>query len=292
MELGSWEAAAIAAKALTYAFGLTASGGAIFVLLFVRQLRADERARIVRVTSGVALAAIILTALRLPLIAGILGGDLSSMWDSSLLQFALESSEGAAALVRAAGLLLILVLAVPRSAAAMAAVFGAVLVSASFAFTGHSLSLERGLLPQVLVTIHLVGVSYWLGAFYPLRSLTYRADPPSVALIMRRFGEIAVYMVGTLIAAGVALLWILLETPLALFDSVYGRLLAIKLLLVAGLLGLAAVNKLVLTPALSRSEVSALLRLRNSITAELALAALILAVTATLTTVTGPPALE
>lgn len=292
MDLGSWEAAAIAAKALTYAFSLAASGGAIFVLLFGRQLRTNERARIVRVTSGLALAAIVLTALRLPIIAGTLGGDLSSMTDVSLLQFAMESSEGEAALVRAAGLVLILLLASSSAAAAVPAALGAILVPVSFAFTGHSLSLERGFLPQVLVAIHLIGVSYWLGAFYPLRQVAYRSDLPNVALITKRFGDIALYVVGTLIATGVVLLWILLETPLALFDSAYGRLLAIKLLLVAGLLSLAAVNKLVLAPALMRGERSALPRLRNSISAELAVAGLILVVTATFTTVAGPPALE
>jgi putative copper export protein len=84
----------------------------------------------------------------------------------------------------------------------------------------------------------------------------------------------------------------LLETPLAFFESAYGRIVAIKLLLVAGLLSLAAVNKLRLTPALLRGDSSALLRLRTSITAELVLAGLIVLVTAVFTTVTGPPALE
>jgi len=109
---------------------------------------------------------------------------------------------------------------------------------------------------------------------------------------MKRFGELALYVVGALIAAGVVLLWILIGSPLALFDSAYGRLVAIKLLIVAGLLSLTAVNKLLLTPALLRGDVSALRRLRRSITIELALAGLILIVTAVFTTVTGPPALE
>ena len=104
------------------------------------------------------------------------------------------------------------------------------MVSASFAFTGHSSSLEQLLFPQALLTLHLIGVSYWLGAFYPLRYLTYRSDPQSVAPIMKRFGEIALYAVGMLIVAGAVLLWLLLETPLALFESTYGRIVAIKLL--------------------------------------------------------------
>ena len=292
MELSSFEAASIVAKALTYAFSLSAAGGAIFVLLFSPLLRAEERARIVRVTTGFAVAAIIVTVLRLPILAGSLGGDMASMADMSLLQFAVESSEGQSALVRIGGLVVILILAVSSSPVSAVAALGAILVAASFALTGHSLSLQRGLIPQAVVAIHLIGISYWLGAFYPLRLIAYRSDPPGVALIMKRFGDIAVYVVAVLMAAGFTLLWIMIESPLALFESDYGRALAIKLLLVGGLLGLATVNRYVLTPALSGGDISALPRLRNSITVEMLLAALILVLTAGFTTVTGPPALE
>ena len=110
MELSSFEAAAIAAKALTYAFSLTAAGGAMFILVFSRLLRADERAQIAKLCAALAVFAIRLTALRLPIIAATLGGDFFSMMDLPLLQFAIESSEGLAAGVRVVGLVLILLL--------------------------------------------------------------------------------------------------------------------------------------------------------------------------------------
>jgi putative copper export protein len=292
VELSSFEAAAVAAKALTYAFSFAAAGGAIFILFFQRQLRTDERAQIAKLCAALSFFAILLTALRLPIIAATLGGDFFSMMDWPLLQFAIESSEGQAAAVRVVGLVLILFLPRPSTATAIVAALGAVMVSASFAFTGHSLSLDRGLLPQVLVTLHLLAVSYWLGGFFPLRYVTYRPDPPGVAQVMKRFGDIALSIVGALVIAGFVLLWIMLRTPLVLFDSDYGRAVVVKLLFVAGLLGLAAVNKLVLTPALARGDISALQRLRNSITAEIAMAGLILVVTAIFTTVVGPPALD
>jgi len=228
----------------------------------------------------------------LPILAGNLGGDMASMADMSLLQFAVESSEGQSALVRIGGLVVILILAVSSSPVSAVAALGAILVAASFALTGHSLSLQRGLIPQAVAAIHLIGISYWLGAFYPLRLIAYRSDPPGVSLIMKRYGDIAVYVVAVLMAAGFTLLWIMLESPLALFESDYGRALAIKLLFVGGLLGLATVNRYVLTPTLSRGDISALPRLRNSITVEMLLAGLILVLTAGFTTVTGPPALE
>jgi putative copper export protein len=292
VELSSFDAAAVAAKALTYAFSFTAAGGAIFILVFGPQLRADERAQTAKVCAALAVFAILLTAVRLPIIAATLGGDFLSMMDFPLLQFAIESTEGQAAAVRVVGLVLILLLLIPSDVTAAIAALGAVVVAASFAFTGHSLSLDRGFLPQALVTLHVLAVTFWLGAFIPLRALTYRLDPPGVALIMRRFGEVALYVVGALLVAGFVLLWIMLRTPLALLDSDYGRAVTVKLLFVAGLLGLAAVNKLVLTPALLRGDMSALFRLRNSITTEMALAGLVLVVTAMFTTIVGPPALE
>ena len=292
MELSSFDAAAIAAKALTYAFSLTASGGAIFILVFSPFLHAGERTQIARVSVALAIFAIIFTARRLPIIAATLGGDFFSMMDLPLLQFAIESSEGQAAGVRVTGLVLILLLLIPSRGTSAVAALGAVAVSASCAFTGHSPSLDRGLLPQGLVSLHLLGVSYWMGAFFPLRYVTYRPDPPGVAEVMKRFGDIALYIVAALVVAGIVLLWIMLGTPLVLFDSDYGRAVVVKLLFVAGLLGLAAVNKRVLTPALARGDISALQRLRNSITAEIAMAGLILVATAIFTTVVGPPALE
>ncbi len=292
MEISSWDAAAIIAKVLTYAFSLTSAGGAIFLLVFWRHLHEDERLSIVRSTSLLAGFALVLTAVRLPILAGTMGGDLASMSDSSLLQFAFQSSEGHAAMLRIAGLGLILVLVFGRSWALGIAMIGACLVAFSFAFTGHSLSIERGILPRVLVAAHLLGVCYWVGAFYPLMMLTRVSDLPRIALIMTRFGEIAAFAVGALIVAGVLLLWFLLETPWAIFESSYGGLVALKLLLVVGLLSMAAMNKLMFTPALAAGDASALRRLRKSISAELALAGAVLIVTATFTTVTGPPALE
>jgi putative copper export protein len=292
VELSSFDAAAVAAKALTYAFSFSAAGGAVFILVFGSLLRSDERAQTAKACAALAVFAIVLTAVRLPIIAATLGGDFLSMMDLPLLQFAIESTEGQAAGVRVAGLVLILLLLIPSYVTVVIAALGAVLVSASFAFTGHSLSLDRGLLPQALVALHLLAVSFWLGAFLPLRALTYRLDPPGVAVITKRFGETALYVVGVLLVAGFVLLWIMLRTPLGLLDSDYGRAVTVKLLFVAGLLGLAAVNKLVLTPALSRGDMSALFRLRNSITTEMALAGAVLVVTAMFTTIVGPPALD
>jgi putative copper export protein len=92
------------------------------------------------------------------------------------------------------------------------------------------------------------------------------------------------------LAAGACLLVELLHHAADLWGSGYGRMLLAKLLLVAGLLALAALNHLRLTPRLLAYDRSALKALRRSIRAEIALAGIILLVTAALTTLAGPPA--
>jgi copper resistance protein D len=76
-----------------------------------------------------------------------------------------------------------------------------------------------------------------------------------------------------------------------LWRSDYGRYVMLKLAFVAGLLCLAAFNKLSLTPRLLAGDTRALQALRTSIRLELLMGGLILLATAALTTVTGPPAL-
>jgi putative copper resistance protein D len=66
-------------------------------------------------------------------------------------------------------------------------------------------------------------------------------------------------------------------------------MMAIKLLMVAALLSIAALNKLYLTPGLLRGQARAFVQFRRAVQAEMVLGALILLITATFTTVTGPP---
>jgi putative copper export protein len=77
-----------------------------------------------------------------------------------------------------------------------------------------------------------------------------------------------------------------------LWSSDYGRIALSKLGLVAVLLCFAAFNKLRLTPRLLAGEARAVRTLRSSLEWELLFGVLILAATATLTTIGGPPALD
>jgi putative copper resistance protein D len=98
--------------------------------------------------------------------------------------------------------------------------------------------------------------------------------------------------VAVLVLVGVTLLWVLLGGLSELWNSSYGITACVKLALVACLLACAAFNKLRLTPRVLDGDARAARSLRNSIAIEMAVAALILIVTAALTTLTGPPSPE
>ncbi len=114
-------------------------------------------------------------------------------------------------------------------------------------------------------------------------------DEPQIAAAAKRFGKIALRVVALLVAAGASLLWMLIGAAGQFWRSDYGAMMIVKLLAVALILGLAAWNKLSLTPKLLKRQPGAVTSFRRSVSAEMFLGALILTVTAALTTLSGPP---
>jgi putative copper resistance protein D len=91
-----------------------------------------------------------------------------------------------------------------------------------------------------------------------------------------------------LVAAGAALLSQLLDSVSGLWNSDHGRMLSVKILLVSGLLGCAALNKWHLVPQLLKHAPRAAAKLRRSIAVEILLATAILVITAAFTSLLGP----
>jgi putative copper export protein len=89
-----------------------------------------------------------------------------------------------------------------------------------------------------------------------------------------------------LLVGGSVMLLQMLGSAGDLLGTVYGGLMLAKLQLASCLLGLGALNKFLLVPALATKPRS---QLQTSIGMELVLALLIIVLTATLTTLTGPP---
>ena len=135
--------------------------------------------------------------------------------------------------------------------------------------------------------LHVLCAAFWVGALWPLLLALRRREAKA---LLQAFSTLAVAAVACLILAGSVLAVLQLGSWSALITTDYGRRLLAKLTLVAGLLGLAALNRLVLTPALGRSE-RARRWLRLTIGTELALAAGVVVLTASLGAVPPPRAL-
>jgi len=286
-----WAAALIGVKTLGYA-GTLGAAGAVFFLGYAGSLIANaELLRIRRLVQTCAVLSAAAGAAHIVMTAGSMSGAAAGMWDGSLIRMIWQAGEGRALEIRVIGLsLTALAMLMPRPAAW--GLLGAAMAATSFAWTGHAQSLSPRVLPGLLLGAHLLGVAFWMGALVPLNLVAREGTVARIAAVAERFSAVAVFAVAGLIVVAAPLLWLLLGGVAELWRSSYGRWIALKLAFVAGLLSLAAFNKLRLTPRLRAGDAGAVRRLRTSIRLEMGLGLMVLAVTATLTTVAGPPALD
>ena len=279
--------ATVAVKAFAYLASLTSAGSAL-ALACLSELDGGAARMVRRLGLAGAILAGMASAALIPLGAAYLaGGSWAGATDATLTGMLLESPAGSSLAVHLAGLAVIAGFFVAAKAPRLVAVAGAVVVCASFAFRGHVLTEPRALLGG-LVTVHLLGLAFWIGALAPLHRMAGRADPVRAGEAAAAFGRRALWVVLALATAGGALLVLLTGNPLDALASPYGRLFAVKLAVFALLLGLAAVNKLRLVPALLAGDAGAAARLRRSIGLESAAVSAILVTTATLTTIASP----
>lgn len=160
-----------------------------------------------------------------------------------------------------------------RRSCSLAALAGAGL---ALALSGHASAASPQWLTRSAVFLHVIGVAYWVGALVPL-ALAVRQAPMQALPVVRRFSNAALVAVAVLTVAGLALAAVQVQTPANLTGTAYGWVLIVKTGLVIGLLGLAAVNRLWLTPRLTVPDGSGGRRLIQSVTAEIVLATAILA---------------
>jgi copper resistance protein D len=286
-----WDLSGVIIKAILYASTLAAAGGVMFLSYGDPLLEPIDRAAVRRLVRIFLVVSLIVSALRIFVIAGSMSGDALGMLDASLVSMVWHGGEGRAIVVRVAGLLLAMPTVMRNRAPGVFALIGGAGAATSFAWLGHTHTTASDW-PIALMGMHLLGTAFWLGALGPLLLLARRDDPRRVASAAARFGTTALGAVAALIVAGLGVLWILLGRISELWTSAYGRALCAKLALVACLLALGAFNKLRLTPRLSAGDVDAVRSLRNSIEVEIVLAALILILTAAFTTLAGPPRLK
>jgi copper resistance protein D len=156
---------------------------------------------------------------------------------------------------------------------------------AGIAWTGHAGSTlgELGYLHLAADVVHLGAASAWIGGLAGLAILfaVGRRYPsaewaPRQLTAVRRFSTLGMISVAALIVSGIVNAWILVGSFRALEATDYGRLLLLKIIAFAVMVGFAAVNRLWLTPQLASAaktgaQSSALAALRRNTLVEIAL---------------------
>lgn len=155
------------------------------------------------------------------------------------------------------------------------------------AYAGHAGASEGtvGVLHRLADEIHLLAAATWLaalvmlvaGAFTPTDVRTFEAR-------LAGFARTGTLIVAALVITGVLNSLAILGWPLphGFYGSLWAKVLAAKLLLFAGMLGLAALNRWRLTPALAGESPGARANLRRSLVTETAVALGVLALVSVL----------
>lgn len=264
----------------------------VFGLALFALYSADALLRCRPLLRGIALIGALLSVAGLVLMTRAMSGEtaLAALWPH-LQMMLLETDVGLAWAVRMIALIVVLI----RPGAWLASVAGAIAL-ASLAWSGHG-AMDEGTLRFwhfLSDILHLLAAGAWLGAMLALvlmaRGPLDEARIRSLAFAVRRFEWIGAVIVLTLSITGVVNYLFIVGPRLdEVLLGTYGVLLAIKVLLFAGMLVLAALNRFHLGPALAQAlrngqYVIAANALRRSVVVELAIALLIVALVAWLGT--------
>jgi putative copper resistance protein D len=183
-----------------------------------------------------------------------------------------------------------------RGEAALLALVALGLLAAS----GHAAAVEPATAWAIAIdAFHLVAAGVWAGALLPVAGLMAAASEergadvrPHAVLGVRRFSRLALLAVLGLLASGIWSTLAHVGNVAGLVGTTYGRLLLVKLAIIPAILGLAAVNRWRVLPALPGDAATAgrpaLRRLARAMTIEAALALVLVGIVAALSTT--PPA--
>ena len=135
----------------------------------------------------------------------------------------------------------------------------AALLLVSLSCTGHAAADAgaNGMAHLCVDGVHLLAAGAWLGALVPLAALLRESSRGSVdraAIAVRRFSLLGIACVGALVLSGLVNASFALHDLASFVTSRYGRELSLKLLLFGGIVALAAVNRVRLTPRLDARD--------------------------------------
>ena len=138
-----------------------------------------------------------------------------------------------------------------------------------------------------LLIVHVLIVTFWFGALVPLYLICVRETAVIAGQVTEDFSRIALWLVPGILIAGL-LLGLVLIRHLSEFCTGYGISLVAKFAGFVALMGLAALNKWRLGPAISAGDERTLRSFRRSLELEYVLVSAVLSITAAMTTFYSP----
>jgi len=234
------------------------------------------------------------------------GTGIGDALDSEVLEASLDTKTGEAWLLRAItwGVVLLYLsryrgFRARGEAVALAALLAVIVGSLPYGGHAATQSPEAVLIPADVV--HVVAAGAWLGClvllivcFWPWRS---RDPAAGAAEATSRFSRLAIPAIVVLVVAGSVQAWFYMGSIGAFFDTTYGLALLAKIVLLAGIIGLAAGNRR-RAARLAAGASDDAPALRRAMRAEVLLAVLVIGATATLVraappeTISGGPVLR
>lgn len=171
---------------------------------------------------------------------------------------------------------------------------GAVALAVTPGLSGHAVATSTPALSVAADSLHVIGAGGWLGGLLLVLSVGVPTAwslgegnrGRATAALVNAFSPTALFFAGTTVATGVFAAWMHLGAIPELWQTSYGRTLLLKLGVLAGVFGTGAYNWLRVRPALGDGAAAG--RLRGSAAVELAIAAVVLLITAVLVA-TSPP---
>ncbi|KGK00141.1 copper resistance D family protein [Thalassotalea sp. ND16A] len=291
MDMSPWDFAVIISKLMIY-IGVSGAIGGIFMCCFAAEDKCYRQSVGKYCFASIFVGFLGVISNFFSQVGAFSDNGVTGMYDEFYLSMLWQSNAGEALVYRCVGFLLAsyLVGKILWSTARSKLDLGLYLLSIgclaiSFSLIGHSAELT--LFNQFFISIHVLLIAWWLGSLWPLWRGCSLLPLSVIKQTMEKFGVYASYSVLLLIACGALVGYQLVGSVTALFFSVYGQIFLIKLSAVALLIGLAAVHKLQLVPALRKNSNGAM-QLQRSIKYEMYIATAVLTATTWLTTMVGP----
>ncbi|EFL90934.1 copper resistance D family protein [Ahrensia sp. R2A130] len=280
-----WQAFALLAKVLVYA-GSSLAMGTLMFRLFVERAQSHHQPGFI-ITA--ALIALIAGGAQILIQSGRLMDDgMAGVMDTEIWSLVAGTPLGTSVGLRSLGLMLLIIGTLRLASLWPLAAVGVVATALSFPMVGHATNDPSWWL-TVLITVHVLCLAFWIGGLLPLHRAASASPAPEAGRLAHRFGQQAMWAVAVLTVAGGWTAYTLVGSFQNLVGTTYGQVLLVKLGTVALLLGLAALNKLRLVPALSAGDPTAGPALQTSIRFEAVAFIAIFALTAILTTVLSLP---